>query len=69
MANPRETEEPVTPTPADPIDTPIYWFTILELAIDRGDFEQAAEAQRELARLGVRVQYGRPQREVVADGR
>jgi hypothetical protein len=36
-------------------DSPIYWFTILEIARDRGDYSLAAEADRELRRLGVRV--------------
>jgi hypothetical protein len=40
-------------------DHPIYWFCLLEDAMDRGDLQAAAEAQRELARLGVRVAYGR----------
>ena len=39
---------------------PIYWFAILDMAIDRGDHATAAEAQRELRRLGVDVHYGRP---------
>jgi hypothetical protein len=41
-------------------DWPIYWFAKLEKAVEQGDHEAAAEAQRELARLGVRVAYGRP---------
>ena len=36
---------------------PIYWFVVLEDAIDRGDLQAAANAQRELRRLGVRVAY------------
>jgi hypothetical protein len=40
-------------------DQPIYWFCLLEEAMDRGDLEAAAAAQRELARLGVRVAYRR----------
>lgn len=44
----------------DPINRPIYWFALLEKAQERGDLETAAHAQRELARLGVRVRYGRP---------
>jgi hypothetical protein len=39
---------------------PVYWFVILDSAVERGDHETAAIAQRELARLGVRVAYGRP---------
>lgn len=41
-------------------DWPLYWFARLERAAIDGDHESAAEAQRELARLGVRVAYGRP---------
>jgi hypothetical protein len=40
-------------------DWPLYWFARLEKAVEQGDHEAAAEAQRELARLGVRVAYGR----------
>lgn len=40
-------------------EQPIYWFCLLEQAVEDGDFTAAAEAQRELARLGVRVHYGR----------
>jgi hypothetical protein len=39
---------------------PLWWFSVLESAIQRGDFVTAAKAQRHLARLGVRVDYGRP---------
>jgi hypothetical protein len=41
-------------------DWPLYWFAKLEKAVEEGDHEAAAEAQRQLARLGVRVRYGRP---------
>jgi hypothetical protein len=45
----------------DPVlDQPVYWFCSLDLAVARGDHGAAAEAQRQLARLGVRVTYGRP---------
>jgi hypothetical protein len=43
-----------------PTDWPLYWFARLEKAVEEGDHQAAAEAQRELARLGVRVAYGRP---------
>ena len=36
---------------------PFYWFALLEQAAGDGDFQQAAEAQRQLARLGVTVIY------------
>ncbi len=39
---------------------PLYWFAKLEKAVEDGDHEAAVAAQRELARLGVRVSYGRP---------
>lgn len=38
-------------------DSPAAWFVMLEIARKRGDFEQAARAQRELKRLGVEVRY------------
>ena len=34
---------------------PIYWFVILDRAVERGDTAQAALAERELLRLGVAV--------------
>jgi hypothetical protein len=43
---------------------PIYWFALLDKAVERGDHEAAAEAQRQLDRLGVRVRYGRPRKGV-----
>jgi hypothetical protein len=42
------------------IDWPLYWFAKLEKAVEAGDHQTAAEAQRHLARLGVLVNYGRP---------
>jgi hypothetical protein len=55
----------VPATPASPDETdyrnwPLYWFAKLEKAVEGGDHQDAAEAQRRLARLGVRVKYGRP---------
>jgi hypothetical protein len=47
--------------PGDVRDWPLWWFSSLECAVQRGDFAAAARAQKELARLGVRVAYGRPQ--------
>jgi hypothetical protein len=44
------------------IDWPLWWFARLEAAVERGDHAAAAEAQRQLERLGVRVSYGRPRR-------
>jgi hypothetical protein len=43
-----------------PTDWPMYWFAQLEKAVECGDHQAAAEAQRQLERLGVRVAYGRP---------
>jgi hypothetical protein len=40
-------------------DWPLWWFARLEAAVERGDHVAAAEAQRQLERLGVRVAYGR----------
>ena len=47
-------------------DWSLYWFAKLEKAVEEGDHQAAAEAERELARLGVRGNYGRslPGREV-----
>ena len=39
------------------IDTPVYWFTLMELGKGHGDFAQAAQAKAQLERLGVWVQY------------
>ena len=46
-------------SPADPefLDSPVYWFVVLDTAKGRHDFELAAEAQRQLRRLGVRVTF------------
>jgi hypothetical protein len=38
-------------------DSPTYWFVLLENARSRCDFELAAQARRELSRLGVQVTY------------
>ena len=38
-----------------PEESPIAWFGEMLIAIDRGDFERAAESQRQLDRLGWRV--------------
>lgn len=45
-------------TNSDPVrNWPLWWFARLEAAIERGDFQTAARAQRELERLGVTVRY------------
>jgi hypothetical protein len=41
---------------------PTYWFAVMEIARERGDLDGAAEAKRQLQRLGVSVSYNRPQR-------
>ena len=48
--------------PSDPAvaDIPAYWFSIMEMAKESGDFELAARAKRELERLGVHITYRRP---------
>jgi hypothetical protein len=38
---------------------PLVWLLLLERGRRTGDFELAARAQRELARLGIRVIYGK----------
>jgi hypothetical protein len=40
-------------------DWPVYWFAKLERAVEEGDHQAAAEAQRQLSRLGVDVRYAR----------
>jgi hypothetical protein len=40
-------------------DEPTYWFAVLEIAREQCDFERAAEAKRQLRRLGVCVSYDR----------
>ena len=52
--------------PPNPPETeiPVYWFVLLEQAMDRGDLEEAARAKRELERLGVNVTYRRRRQEV-----
>jgi hypothetical protein len=38
-------------------DWPGYWFLLLERYLADGELEAAAEAQRQLERLGVEVRY------------
>jgi hypothetical protein len=38
-------------------DDPVVWLLLLERGRRSGDFALAARAQRELARLGIRVVY------------
>jgi hypothetical protein len=39
---------------------PLPWLLTLEMSRQRGDFEKAAEAKKELAKLGVHVTYSSP---------
>jgi hypothetical protein len=43
-----------------PHDMPLYWFAKLERAVEEGNHQDAADAQRQLDRLGVHVAFGRP---------
>lgn len=47
--------KPIAEERARPEESPIAWFGEMLIAIDRGDFERAAESQRQLDRLGWRV--------------
>jgi len=44
---------------ADYHNSPVAWFCVLEQARQNNDFERAAEAKRQLERLGVVVKYRR----------
>jgi len=49
---------PTNPTPTrDYRKEPTYWFAVMEIARERGNFERAAEAKRALQQLGVNVSY------------
>jgi hypothetical protein len=52
----------------NPQQAPTYWFAVLEIARERGDFERAADAQRQLERLGIVVRY-RPRGKGVSNAR
>jgi hypothetical protein len=52
----------------DYADEPLYWFALLDHAVQQGDHEAAADAQRQLKRLGVRVRYGRPRKTASGPG-
>jgi hypothetical protein len=38
-------------------EQPVAWFVALEIARQKNDFEKAAQAHRELKRLGVNVSF------------
>jgi hypothetical protein len=60
------TAQPETDRPPEH-DEPVYWFALLDRALERGDVQGAAAAHRELLRLGVDVAYRvRRRREEVA---
>jgi hypothetical protein len=56
MTGPNQTTAELT----RPEESPIAWFGEMLLAADRGDFQRAAEAQRELTRLGWIVNFRKP---------
>jgi hypothetical protein len=43
-----------------PENDPLAWLLTLEMARQHGDFERAAEAKMQLARLGIKVIYSPP---------
>lgn len=57
---PTDPTKPDRPPGRDYRDEPTFWFASLEVARERGDFERAAEAKRQLRRLGVIVHFERP---------
>jgi hypothetical protein len=60
----------VPATLPDPVrDWPLWWFARLEAAVERGDYRNAARAQRELERLVVSVQYRGRRPLTVEEGR
>jgi hypothetical protein len=36
---------------------PLVWFTTMQISADQGNFEKAAEAKKQLERLGVFVRF------------
>ena len=51
-----------------PEESPIAWFGEMILAIDRGDFDRAAESKRQLSRLGWRVDRRKPRQTAAGSG-
>jgi hypothetical protein len=49
-----------------PEDSPTAWFVELERALEKDNFQRAAEAKRQLERLGVRVSFRQPRRRIIA---
>ena len=58
--------KPEKPDAFRPEESPILWFGEMLIALDRGDFDRAAEFQRHLAGLGWHVTRRKPRRK--ADG-
>lgn len=46
----------IPPQPAV-MDWPLYWFGVLEKAVEKNDWPAADQAKRELERLGVTVHW------------
>jgi hypothetical protein len=60
----------MTDTPTyDPPHDASYWFLLLDRARSDGRFADADRCLRELARLGVSVQWRRPRREPKPEAR
>ena len=49
-------------------DSPIAWFGEMLLAWERRDIDRAADAKRQLTRLGWSVQYRKPPHETQGNG-
>lgn len=45
----------------DPHNSPVYWFVLLQRARERADVVAALQAQRELSRLGVQIEFQNPE--------
>jgi hypothetical protein len=58
---PNSSTDPVQPRPRE-YDQPVFWFVLLERALDAGDLAAAAHAQQEMARLGYVVKPPRRRR-------
>ncbi len=57
---------PATKTTDEFRDNPTFWFVRLENAREREDHEAAAEAIRELRRLGVSISFSPSRRQEAA---
>lgn len=43
--------------PTDLTNNPVLWFTTMQIEAERGNFDKAAQAKKELERLGVFVRF------------